>query len=69
MDIANRHERKSYAMQRMGMAIDRARLTRSAAEKDIAVRWASAWGLVAGIRSTSVRLRDTQMVNANSSSP
>ncbi len=66
MDIANRQERKSYAMLRMSKAIDRAMRARSAAEKDTAVRWAAAWGLIAGIRSSTVRLRDTNMLMTRS---
>lgn len=64
MDINNRQERKSYAMYRMSMAIDRAMRSASPAEKNLAMRWASAWGLMAGIRSASARLRDTQVIGA-----
>ena len=65
MDINNRHARKSYALHRMSLAIDRAMRATSSAEKNAARRWAAAWGLIAGIRSSHVRLRDTQMVNSN----
>ncbi len=64
MDINSRQQRKSYAMYRMSMAIDRAMRAVSPAEKNLAMRWASAWGLMAGIRSSSVRLRDTQVLGA-----
>ncbi len=64
MDTYNRHARKSYAMHRMSLAIDRAMRAQSTVEKYAAMRWASAWGLVAGIRSSQARLRDTQMVNS-----
>ena len=70
MDIHNRQERKSYAMQRMSAAIDRAMRSSVPAEKRLAMRWAAAWGLVAGIRSSSARLRDTRMLrNAGAEPP
>lgn len=44
-------------MKRMAIAIARAIARRSSKEKESAARWAAAWGLLCGIRSTGVRLR------------
>lgn len=44
-------------MQRMGEAIGRAIECDSPQEQERAKRWAAAWGVVSGIRSTGVRLR------------
>lgn len=52
-----RRERRAYAMMRMAEAIGRAIDAGTAQEKDRAARWASAWGLIGGIRSPGVRLR------------
>ncbi len=62
MTILDHQARKSYAMHRMSLAIDRGVRTHSPGEKDIAMRWASAWGLVAGIPSPKVRLRRSPML-------
>ncbi len=64
MRLTDRQSRKSYALHRMSLAIDRAMRSRSSFEKNTAMRWASAWGMVAGIRSPSARLRNSQMLNA-----
>ena len=58
--LMNRHpkeQRKTYAMQRMSAAIGRAMRSESAQEQERARRWAAAWGVVSGIRSSGVRLR------------
>jgi hypothetical protein len=49
--------RKSYAMQRMAQAIERAIQGGTSKEKERAARWAAAWGLLCGIRTPAVRLR------------
>ncbi len=49
--------RKSYAMHRMAQAIERAIEARTGKEKERAARWAAAWGLLCGIRTSRVRLR------------
>lgn len=52
-----RKERKTYAMLRMVRAIGRAIHSTTPADKDRAARWASAWGVVSGIRTRGVRVR------------
>lgn len=49
MPNSSRLLRKSYAMSRMGKAIQRAIAAVSNGEKTQAARWASAWGSVIGI--------------------
>lgn len=44
-------------MQRMAAAIGRAISSESDQEQERAKRWAAAWGVVSGIRSSGVRLR------------
>ena len=51
--------RKSYAMQRMVVALGRAIASTSVLERDRASRWSAAWGMLAGIRGKGVRLRRT----------
>ena len=48
--------KKIYAMQRMGSALERAIAATSIAEKDRGARWAAAWGMLDGIPNTAVRL-------------
>ncbi|MGZ8321361.1 MAG: hypothetical protein ACXWVD_19850 [Telluria sp.] len=50
-------QRKAYAMQRMATAIARAIRSESPIEQERAKRWAAAWGVISGIRSSGVRLR------------
>lgn len=57
MNHRPRDQRKTYAMQRMAEAIGRAIRAESAQEQERAKRWAAAWGLVSGIRSSGIRLR------------
>ena len=57
MKNRDRFFRKSYAMQRMTLAIERAIERDSSKEKERAARWAAAWGLLCGIRSEGVNLR------------
>jgi hypothetical protein len=50
--------KKLYAMQRMSIALKRAAAARPfGAATDQALRWASAWGMFAGIRAPHTRLR------------
>lgn len=44
-------------MQRMAAAIGRAISSETDQEQERAKRWAAAWGVVSGIRSSGVRLR------------
>jgi len=44
-------------MQRMAAAIERAMSSDSSLEQERARRWAAAWGVVSGIRSSGIRLR------------
>jgi hypothetical protein len=57
MKNPDRSLRKSYAMERMAAAIDRAIGSRTGKEKERAARWAAAWGLLCGIRTEGVKLR------------
>jgi hypothetical protein len=57
MKNPDRSLRKSYAMERMASAIDRAIGCRTGKEKERAARWAAAWGLLCGIRTEGVKLR------------
>lgn len=61
MILKNRQERKSYGMLRMSKAIGRAIDAGTPHEKDRAIRWVAAWGLIAGIRSDNVRLRNHEL--------
>ncbi|MEJ7807028.1 MAG: hypothetical protein WKG03_14035 [Telluria sp.] len=56
-----RFVRKSYAMRRMAFAIQRAMDARSSAQCDTAIRWVAAWGLLCGIKTAGVRLRDSEV--------
>jgi hypothetical protein len=49
--------RKSYAMQRMGLALARAVSAASSNQKTTAARWAAAWGLLCGIKTPGVYLK------------
>jgi hypothetical protein len=53
--------KKSYAMQRMASAIERAVRAGSGKEKERAARWVAAWGMLCGIRSGSIRLRRSEV--------
>jgi hypothetical protein len=57
MKNRDRSLRKSYAMERMASAIDRAIGGSTGKEKERAARWAAAWGLLCGIRTEGVKLR------------
>jgi hypothetical protein len=57
MNHRPKDQRKSYAMQRMAEAIGRAIRSESPQEQERARRWAAAWGVVSGIRSSGIRLR------------
>jgi hypothetical protein len=63
MKKPDRSLRKSYAMERMAAAIDRAIGDRTGKEKERAARWAAAWGLLCGIRTEGVRLRRDDIRN------
>lgn len=62
MNTNSRIQKKSYAMQRMARAIDRAVRSGNGKEKERAARWAGAWGILCGIRSATVRLRRAEFV-------
>lgn len=49
---------KSYAMERMARALERAIEAKTISEKERAARWAAAWGLLCDIRTTRVRLKN-----------
>jgi hypothetical protein len=53
--------RKSYAMNRMASAIERAIQAPTAKEKERAARWAAAWGLLSGIKNLPVKLRRSEV--------
>jgi len=51
-------ETRLYAMRRMSVALQRAAAARPLGpETDRALRWATAWGMVAGIRTPQSRVR------------
>jgi hypothetical protein len=60
-DIVNkkpdRHAKKSYAMRRMTLALERAIKRPTSKEKERAARWAAVWGLLCGIRTEGVNLK------------
>ncbi len=60
----DREARKSYGMLRMSRAIGRAIACDASADKDRAIRWAAAWGLIGGIRSSQVRLRSAELLES-----
>jgi hypothetical protein len=62
MTFPDRQNRKSYGMLRMSRAISRAMGAGTPAEQDRAIRWVAAWGLIGGIRSDTVRLRNSEML-------
>jgi hypothetical protein len=64
MKPSDRQQRKSFGMRRMGRAIGRAIQAGSSEEQARAIRWAAAWGLLCGIRSPGVRLRDAELIDA-----
>ena len=53
--------KKSYAMQRMARAIERAVGAATGKEKERAARWVGAWGMLCGIKSSTVRLRQSEV--------
>lgn len=61
MNTSSRIQKKSYAMQRMARAIERAVHAGSGREKERAARWVGAWGMLCGIRSATVRLRQSDV--------
>jgi hypothetical protein len=61
MKNLRRVTRKSYAMKRMGNAIERAIHATTSAEKERSARWAAAWGLLCGIHTSSARLRNSDV--------
>lgn len=61
MKTLRRMIRKSYAMKRMALAIERAIQIDNFADQKRAARWAAAWGLLCGINSNAVRLRSSEV--------
>lgn len=57
MKTFNPFSKKSYAMQRMGAAIQRAIAVPTVQQKLRAAKWAAAWGLLCGINVTDAQLR------------
>ncbi len=49
--------RKSYALYRMRLAIERGAQAESAVAQEKSQRWAVAWGMIAGIRLPGSKLR------------
>ena len=54
--------KKSYALKRMVISLERAIAASSDAAKDKASRWAAAWGYFAGITSPGIRLKQTDVL-------
>lgn len=44
------HQRRAYALHRLGLAVDRQIRAKTKAEKEQATRWAAAWGTKTGLR-------------------
>jgi hypothetical protein len=65
MTFSDRQNRKSYGMLRMSRAIGRAIDAGTPAEQDRAIRWVAAWGLIGGIRSDTVRLRNPELLRTD----
>lgn len=63
MTTTDRQKRKSYGMLRMSRAISRAISAPTPLEQDKAIRWVAAWGLIGGIRSDTVRLRNPELIH------
>jgi hypothetical protein len=49
--------KKSYAMQRMSAAIERAIVAPTIKEKERAARWAAAWGMLCGVTTSASNLK------------
>jgi len=62
MSSQTRLLRKSYAMSRMGKAIERAISAPNSKEKTRAAKWAAAWGLLCGITTNGTYLRSDAVV-------
>lgn len=62
MTRTDRQGRKSYGMLRMSRAASRAISAPTPQEQDKAIRWVAAWGLIGGIRSDTVRLRNPELI-------
>ena len=54
--------RKSYAMDRMARAIERAIEATTIKEKDHAARWAAAWGMLCGIKTRPVNVQRSELI-------
>lgn len=52
-------------MLRMSRAISRAIGAGTPAEQERAIRWVAAWGLIGGIRSDTVRLRNPELLHTD----
>ena len=57
MKKQDKYTKKSYAMGRMTLAIERAIERPTSKEKTRAAQWAAAWGLLCGIRTEGVNLK------------
>ncbi|RJG08377.1 hypothetical protein [Massilia cavernae] len=64
MNHRPKEERKAYTMHRTAEAIGRAIRSESPQDQERARRWAAAWGVVSGIRSSGVRLRRSVLFDA-----
>ncbi|MFL6658835.1 MAG: hypothetical protein ACJ8GW_12235 [Massilia sp.] len=62
MKSSDRFLRKSYAMQRMAIAIERAIAAATPKEKSRAARWAAAWGLLCDIKNPLPRLKASELL-------
>ncbi|WP_147373996.1 hypothetical protein [Massilia cavernae] len=52
-------------MLRMSRAINRAMVAATPGEQERASRWVAAWGMIGGIRSGNVRLRDPELLTVD----
>jgi hypothetical protein len=68
MKKLEKYARKSYAMRRMTLAIERAIKRPTSKEKERAARWAAAWGLLCGIQTEGVNLKTSDFRSPDPSS-
>ena len=66
MSHRQKDERKAYGRLRMSAAIERAIACDVPEEKQRAARWAAAWGVLGGIHSPGIRLRNTILARPKS---
>ena len=64
MNSNARLKKKSYALRRMGIAIERAMHAGNERDKARAAKWAAAWGMLCGIKSAGMKLKRSDAMQA-----